>query len=191
MFAKLKKLFTPPPSPTKYTYEGQVFDSPVKFQKGVDAKVTETVKAITPLPAPLSQRRLVFAMPGASTFVKESRKRFIAAHGAAPVKLAKEIVENLSNSNFKSIKVFFQAIKKKNLYASVKFVELDSMNASYAPSADSDVLYMTEPSVGEIHWTYASVRRGEQEFIYDRSSERIEGKVEAFLEAVQGMAVAD
>ena len=191
MFAKLKKLFTPPPSPTKYTYEGQVFDSPVKFQKGVDAKVTETVKAITPLPEPLSQRRLVFAMPGASTFVKESRKRFIAAHGAAPVKLAKEIVENLSNSNFKSIKVFFQAIKKKNLYASVKFVELDSMNASYAPSADSDVLYMTEPSVGEIHWTYASVRRGEQEFIYDRSSERIEGKVEAFLEAVQGMTVAD
>ena len=191
MFAKLKKLFTPPPSPTKYTYEGQVFDSPVKFQKGVDAKVTETVKAITPLPEPLSQRRLVFAMPGASTFVKESRKRFIAAHGAAPVKLAKEIVENLSNSNFKSIKVFFQAIKKKNLYASVKFVELDSMNASYAPSTNSNVLYMTEPSVGEIHWTYASVRRGEQEFIYDRSSERIEGKVEAFLEAVQGMAVAD
>ena len=191
MFAKLKKLFTPPPSPTKYTYEGQVFDSPAKFQKGVDAKVAETVKAVTPLPAPLSQRRLVFAMPGASTFVKESRKRFIAAHGAAPVKLAKEIVENLSNSNFKSIKVFFQAIKKKNIYASIKFVELDSMNASYAPSADSDVLYMTEPSVGEIHWTYASVRRGEQEFIYDRSSERIEGKVEAFLEAVQGMAVAD
>ena len=80
MFAELKKMFSPR---TKYTYEGQVFDLPTKFQKGVDDKVKATVKAITPLPAPLSQKKLVFAMPRQSAFIKESAKRFAAVHGGA------------------------------------------------------------------------------------------------------------
>ena len=188
MFANLKKMFSPR---TKYTYEGQVFDLPTKFQKGVDDKVAATVKAITPLPQPLSQKKLVFAMPRQSAFIKESTQRFVAAHGAPPVKLAKEIVENLSTSNFKSIKVFFQAIKKKNIYASVKFVELDSMSGSHPAAEGVDALYMVEPSVGEVHWTYASTKHGEQELVYDRSSEHIEGKVQAFVQAVQAMAVSD
>ena len=188
MLKALKFLFTPLPSPAKYTYEGQVFDSPRKFQKGVDAKVAATIGALTPLSAPVSQRKLVFAMPAASVFVKESTRRFVAAHGAAPVKLAKEIVENLSKSNYKSIKVFFEAIKKKNIYASVKFVELDSMTGSYSASADTDALYMVEPSAGEVHWTYVSATRGEQELVYDRSVESIEGKVQAFLAAVEAVA---
>ena len=188
MFAELKKMFSPR---TKYTYEGQVFDLPTKFQKGVDDKVKATVKSITPLPTPLSQKKLVFAMPRQSAFIKESAKRFAAVHGAPPVKLAKEIVENLSISNFKSIKVFFQAVKKKNIYVSVEFVELDSMSGSYPAAEGVDALYMVEPSVGEVHWTYASTQYGEQELVYDRSSEHIEGKVQAFVQAVQAMAVGD
>ena len=81
MFANLKKMFSPR---TKYTYEGQVFDLQTKFQKGVDDKVAATVKAITPLPQPLSQKKLVFAMPRQSAFIKESTQRFVAAHGAPP-----------------------------------------------------------------------------------------------------------
>lgn len=68
-----------------------MFDLPTKFQKGVDDKVKATVKAITPLPTPLSQKKLVFAMPRQSAFIKESAKRFAAVHGAPPVKLAKKL----------------------------------------------------------------------------------------------------
>ena len=86
--------------------------------------------------------------------------------------------------------MFFQAIKKKNIYASVKFVELDSMSGSHPAAEGVDALYMVEPSVGEVHWTYSSTKHGEQELIYDRSSEHIEGKVQAFVQAVQAMAVS-
>lgn len=191
MFKKIIKLFTPPKSPEKYTYEGQTYDSKKAFQKGVDAKINATVAAITTLPMPLTQKKLVFAMPGASTLIKESNARFLAAHGLKPVKLAKEIVENLSKSNFKSLKVFFDAVQKKGIYASAQFVEMKAMTGSFPASADTDTLYMIEPSAGSVQWNYTSLKHGEQLFSYDRSSESIEGKVTAFVEAVQALAVRD
>ena len=175
----------------KYTYEGQTFDSPKKFQKGVDAKASATVAAITALPKPLTQKKLVFAIPSSSALIKESNKRFLAVHGSQPVKLAKEIVENLSISNFKSLKVFFDAIKKKNIYASVKFVQMGSMAGTFAASADTDALYMTEASAGSAQWNYASLKHGEEIFTYDGSCESMEGKVMAFVDAAQALAVRD
>ena len=78
MFANLKKMFSPR---TKYTYEGQVFDLPTKFQKGVDDKVAATVKAITPLI--VQCRRFWYAYHHTGEMLKGAQAHMHMAQGIA------------------------------------------------------------------------------------------------------------
>lgn len=172
-----------------YTYEGQKYDSKEKFQQAVDATVVGALSGITPLATPLTQKKLVFAMPSEATLIDESTKRFVKTQGTQPIGPAKEILENIPRSTYKNIKVFHDAVQKRNIFTSTQFVEMQSMTGSFAASADTDTLYMVEPSQGSGQWYYTSLKHGKQIFAYDRSSPTSAGKVQAFIDAVQAQAI--
>jgi hypothetical protein len=174
-----------------YTYEGQKYDSKEKFHEAVDARVASVLATITPLPMPLTQKKLVFAMPSEATLIDESTKRFMKAQNTQPTGPAKEILENLPKSNYKNIKVFFDGVQKKNIFASTQFIDMQSMTGSFAASADTDTLFMIEPAPNSVQWYYTSLKHGKQIFAYDRSSPTPAGKVQAFIEAVQAQAIRD
>lgn len=174
-----------------YTYKGQKYDSKEKFQQAVDSSISETLSGIAPLPSPLTQKKLVFALPSKTTIVNESVRRFVEINGRQPNTLQNELVENLSESNYKNIKVYFDAIQKRNIFASTQLIEMQSMTGSFAASADTDTLYMVEVSQGSGQWFYTSLKHGKQIFAYDRSSPTGAGKVQAFVDAVQVQAIRD
>lgn len=174
-----------------YTLDGQKYDSKEKFQQAVDSKVAEGLSSITPLPTPLTQMKLVFAVPSETALFNESVRRFVALNGKQPNTVQNEMSENLSKSNYKGIKVFFDAVQKRNIFASTQFIEMQSMTGSFAASADTDTLYLVEPSQGSTQWYYTSLKHGKQVFAYDRSSPTGLGKLQAFIDAVQAQAIRD
>lgn len=174
-----------------YTFEGNKYDSQEKFQQAVDSKVIAVLSTITPLPTPLSQKKLVIAIPSEPTLIAESVNRFVARQGTQPTGPAAEIIQNLSKSNFKNTKVFYEAVQKKNIFASTQFIEMKSMTGSFAASPDTDVLFMVEPSQNSNQWYYVTQKQGKQIFSYDRSSPTPEGKVQAFVDAVQTQAIRE
>lgn len=174
-----------------YTFEGQKYDSKEKFHQAVDDLVARSLATVTPLTKPLTQKKLIFAIPSESTVLEENKKRFVKAQGVAPTGPALEILENLTKSNYKNIKIFFEAIQKKNLYVSVQLIEMQSMTGSFAASNDTDALYMVEPTQGSNQWYYTSLKLGKQIFAYDRSSPNAAGKLQAFIEATQLQAIRD
>lgn len=174
-----------------YTYEGQKYDSKEKFHQAVDSSISGVLSGIAPLPAPLTQKKLIFAIPSQATLIDESTKRFVKAQGTQPIGSAKEILENIPSSNYKNIKVFFDAVQKKNIFTSTQFIEMQSMTGSFAASADADTLYMIEPAPNSVQWYYTSLKNGKQIFAYDRSSPTSSGKVQAFIDAVQAQAIRE
>lgn len=174
-----------------YTYDGRKYDSKEKLHQAVDSSIFGVISGITPLPKPLTQKKLVFAMPSEATLVDESKQRFVKLQGNQPTGIALEILENIPKSNYKNIKVFFDAVQKRNIFASTQFMEMQSMTGSFAASMDSDTLYMIEPTQGSSQWYYTSFKHGKQIFAYDRSSPTLTGKVQAFVEAVQAQAIRD
>jgi len=174
-----------------YTYQGQKYDSKEKFHQAVDSSVSNVISGITPLPTPLTQKKLVFAIPSEATIISESKRRFVTAQGREPNGIALEILENLPKSTYKNIKIFFDGVRKRNIYSMIQFVEMEAMTGSISASADTDTLYMIEPGPNSVQWYYTSLKHGKQIFAYDRSSPTAEGKVQAFIEAVQAQAIRD
>lgn len=174
-----------------YTYNGQKYDSKEKLQHAVDSTVSDMLSTIAPLPTPLTQRKLVFAIPSETAIFNETVSRHVKINGNQPNALQNEMYENVCKSNYKNIRVFFDAVQKKNIYASTQFIEMQSMTGSFAASSDTDTLYMVEPSQGSNQWYYTSFKHGKQIFSYDRSSPTPAGKVQAFVDAVQAQAIRD
>ena len=176
---------------TTYTLDGQKYDSKEKFQQAVDSNISNTLSTIAPLPTPLTQRKLVFAIPSEVTIFNELVGRYAKTNGSPPNAQTNEMAENLSKANYKNMKVFFDAVQKKNIYASTQFIEMQSITGSFAASADTDTLYYVEPSQGSGQWFYTSFKHGKQIFAADRSSPTPAGKVHAFVDAVQAQAIRD
>lgn len=176
---------------TIYTYNGQKYDSKEKFLQAIDAHVSSTLSTITPLPTPLTQRKLIFAMPTAVASAEGDAKNFIKAQGREFSDQQKEVNLNLNQAAFKNIKVFFEAVQKRNIYASAQFIEMNSTTGSFAASPDTDTLYMVIPAANSLQWYYTSHKHGKQIFAYDRSNPTAEGKVQAFVDAVQAQAIRD
>lgn len=174
-----------------YTYEGQKYDSKEKFHQAVEFTMAGALSGIASLQTPLTQKKLVFAMPSEVTFIDESRKIFVKAQGSQPVGPAIEIIENLPKSTYKGIKVFFDGVQKRNIFAATQFIDMQSMTGSFAASADTDTLYMIAPTPNSVQWYYTSLKHGKQIFAYDRSNPTPAGKVQAFIDAVQAQAIRD
>lgn len=174
-----------------YTYEDKKYDNKEAFHQAVDSKNLSILGGITPLPTPLTQRKIIIAMPSDTAMIEAATARFVKAQNTQPMGPAKEILENLPRSTYKNIKIFADAVQKRNIFASVQFIAMPEMTGTFAASSDTDTLVMVEPNANSAQWFYTSQKHGKQIFSYDRSSPTAEGKVQAFLEAVQALAIRD
>ena len=174
-----------------YTWEGQKYDSKEKFHQAIESSMSSALSTIAPLATPLTQRKLVFAMPSEATLLNENVRRHAVLNGSQPNVQQTEMYVNLAKGAVTSIRVYFDAIQKKNIYGSVQFIGMQSTTGSYAASPDTDVLYYVEPSQGSGQWYYVSHKHGKQVFAVDRSSPTPAGKIQAFVDAAQAQAVRE
>jgi hypothetical protein len=174
-----------------YTFEGTKYNSQEAFQAAVAKTYSDAVGHVTPLSEPLSNKKLLFGVPTLAALNAASSGWYQAQNGSPPSGLGKEMLENINSANYRGVKVFYEAITKRNIYREVQLVNMDTMAGSIAPATGSDVIYMVEPTRGSGQWFFASQSRGKQVFAFDRSAAGVEGKINAFIEAVQVQAAQD
>lgn len=174
-----------------YTFEGRKFENKETFHAAVESTRSMALSNVQPLPKPLTEKGLIFAMPNAEVLVLASKKNFTKIQGRAPMGIEDEILENLPRANHKMSVIFGEAIAKRGIFSSVKQISIDSLDSSIQPTEKEDVIYYTEPTIGSGQWFYSSAKHGRQVFAFDRSRPGTDGKLAAFLEAVQVQAIRD
>ncbi len=172
-----------------YTFEGKIYNSKEDFARAVDDEHRTAVASIVPLPAPVTKKRLAIAIPSTSTIFASSVRNYTTAKNAAPPPMQVEIYQTLAAGVTRSVRGIYDGAVRRNIYTSVRFVELDSMTASPAPSADEDVVFFNEPSLGSGQWYFATAKDPKQVFAYDKGQTGIAGKMRAFNDALQLHAV--
>jgi len=175
----------------RYAFEGQQYDSNETFLKAVEDKAADTLAFITPFKAPISNKKLIMAMPSEQVFNKLSDELFIKINKKEPNSLQKEMMSNLNRSNYLMIKIFFDAIQKKNIYRETQFIIMQSGVESFAPSSNVDVFYLNMTDAKSEQLYFASEKNGREIFGYDRSAPTVAGKVQAALEAIQTRAIRE
>jgi hypothetical protein len=174
-----------------YTFDGQRYSSKEEFLSSVDRTFAQAVENVQPLPRPVSTKTLVFAFPSLKVTQRQSVVNFEKVNGRM-IGLGEQImIDNITVANVKSNRVYFDAIKKRNIYAGVKFVELDSMTADLQASSTEDVLFYSEPRQGAGQFYFVNAKAGKQAFAFDRGASAIDARLTAFLQAVQLQAVRD
>lgn len=174
-----------------YTLDGKKYNNSAEFQSAVESKRNAALNSISPLQKTITPKKLIAAIPSEQALYTENIRRVTAANGAAPNGVALEIIENLTKSNYKLTKIFYEATLKRGIYSSVEIKEMPSMAITLEPSNEYDVIYYTEPSISSGQYFYASSKHGKQIFAFDRSPEGIDGKVKSFIEAIQVQAIRD
>jgi hypothetical protein len=176
---------------TQYTYEGQKYSSKEAFLQAVEDRIANTISSITPLKAPLSNKKLIMAIPSFEVLHSMGVANFVKINNREPNSLQAELGRNLNRSNYLNVKVFLDAVHKKNIYRETQFIEMQSGSDTLAPSTSADVLYLAAMDVSSTQWYFGSEKNGREIFAYDRSSTNMTGKVQAFLEAVQTRAIRE
>lgn len=174
-----------------YTLDGVKYDSKEAFHQAVAQKNSDALNSIQPLSAPVTKKSLIMAFPSEATMYSENIARTTKQNGTAPSGLLLDQIENLTKANFSMSKVFADAVQKKGVYASMKFMEMPSMAVSIEPSSNTDVLYFSEPSIGTGQWFFATQKGGKQVFGFDRSGAGPTAKVQAYVDAVMAQAIRE
>lgn len=172
--------------------DGVRYEGSENFQNGVDQQVALALGQVTALPKPITFKRLIILIPSEEAIYNENVKRRNALRGDSPLAtLEKEMIENLSKSNYKLSVVLHNGLRKRGIYSEVIIKESPSMVNSIEPAQDYDVLYYTEASAGSGQMFYSSVKHGRQVFAWDRSAPNITGKLNSFIQSVQILAIRD
>lgn len=174
-----------------YTFDGKKYENKETFHAAVESTRSSALSSVQPLPKPLTEKGLIFAMPSAEALISASKKNFTKIQGRAPMGIEDEILENLPRANHKMSAIFGEAVAKRGIFSSVKQISTESMDSSIQPTDKEDVIYYSEPTIGSGQWFYTSAKHGKQVFAFDRSRPGTDGKLAAFLEAVQAQAIRD
>lgn len=172
-----------------YTLEGKLYKGEERFEEAVHSARTDALQSITTLPAPLTQKRLIAILPSSDAIYNANTQRIKAETRRTPQGQAQVLVSTLSKSNYKLVRVMYESVAKRGIFRDVEIRDADSMAVSVEPSLDYDVLYYTEPGINSGQYFYSSVKHGKQVFAYDRSVVGPTAKVNAFVDAVQTMAI--
>jgi hypothetical protein len=176
---------------TVYTYDGQRYNSREEMLAAADRALAGAVATVEPLPKPLTDKTLVFAIPSEVAAMKISVANFERRMGR-PIGLGEQVtLGGITTANMKSIKVYYEAIKRRNIYSSVKFLELDSGSADLQAAPSEDVFYYSEPRQESGQFFYVSAKSGKQAFAYDKGGATISQRVNSLVSAIQVYAVRD
>lgn len=174
-----------------YNLNGKRFENQEAFQVAVENERSAAVSQVQTLPAPLSKKKLIAALPSEQALYEENTRRQIAHTGRPVSGIALEQITNLSKSNYKLTRVLFEGVQRRGIYSGVEIRDMPGMAVSIEPSLEYDVIYYTEPAIGAGQLFYSSVKHGRQVFAYDRSVSGVTGKVNSFIEAVQLQAIKE
>jgi hypothetical protein len=172
-----------------YTYEGKQYHSKQEFFSAADAAHRDAVAAVIPLPAPVTSRKLLFAVPTPAAILHDSIRNYTKLKGSPPAGLQLEIFTTLAESASGSIRAFYDGAVRRNVYKNVQLLDVDSLMANPAPSAEQDVVFYNEISPGSGQWYYATAKEGKHVFAFDRLQPGPAGKVHAFNDALQLEAI--
>jgi hypothetical protein len=175
----------------KYQLEGKQYGSKEAFLKATDEITSGSVASVTPLAAPVSMRTLAFSIPSYATMVRTNKEYHLKRHGSEPNAMVTEMIDQVTMSNYKMMKVYYDALVRRNIYRSVQLVEAETATPNLEPSEGKDTLYHYETGPGSANWFYASIKNGKQILPVDRTPPTPAGKVAAFVEAVQLQAIKD
>lgn len=174
-----------------YFYDGKRYNSKEELFVAGNAVHNDALRQITPLPQPLTSKKLIIAMPSAKAFYEAGVALATKIDGRTPNGPGLELLNNLTMFNHSSIKVMYDAVERKRIYPSVAYREMSSTVVNLEPSADTDVLYVTAPDLNSAQWFYGSQKYGKQVFAFDRSGAGATAKVNAFIDAVQAQAIRE
>lgn len=174
-----------------YFLDGRKYDNQESFQIAVEEMRSTALNQVQPLQSPLSKKRLVVAIPSENTIYVGNLRSHQSTTGKEATGLAVEQYRNLAKSNFKLTKVFYESVQRRGIYPSVTITETESMVNSLEPTNDYDVMYYTEPALGSGQTFYASAKHGKQVFASDRSGTTAIAKTNAFIDAVQALAIRE
>ena len=178
-------------APQQYVYNSQKYDNAEKMLSAQEADNSNALSTITPLPKPLTQKKLVIAFQSESTIYSVNQTYHAKAHGSQASGTQKEIYETQAKSGFKGYKLMLDGIQKKNIYASTQYVEMHSYTEEFAASADTDTLYYFANETSPGQWFYSSLKHGKQVFAFDRSGSSLALQLQAFLDGLQAMVIRE
>lgn len=174
-----------------YTYDGARYPNKEAFEAAVDSKLAKATADVQPLSSPVSKKRLVFAIPSEQLIFRQSAANFAAAQGRT-IGLGEEMIARpVWSASYKGLKAFHDEIVRRNIYAQVRYVELDTMSPDLQATPTEDVFYYSEPKLGSGQWYYTSIRAGKQAFSYDRGGPDMFARTKARLDAIQVYAIRD
>ncbi len=174
-----------------YTYDGGRYPDKESFSAAVDMKLSQATVSVAPLPAPLSKKTLVFAIPSEQVIVRQSIINFSNMNGRG-IGLGEEVIARpLWTASYKGLKAFHDAIVRRNIYQQVKYVELDTLTPDLQATATEDAFFYSEAQMGAGQWYYTSAKAGKQAFAYDRGGVDMNARTKAFIDAVQIYAIRD
>lgn len=174
-----------------YTYDGGRYPDKDSFSAAVETKLAQALATVLPLPAQVSKKTLVFAIPSEQAIFRQSVMNFSRMTGRT-IGLGEEIIARpIWTSNYKGLKSFHDTVVRRNIYRNVRLVELDTLAPDLQPSATEDVFFYSEvqPGVGQLY--YASAKAGKQAFAYDRGGADMGARTRAFADAIQVYAIRD
>ena len=174
-----------------YKLEGARYDDPESFLAAQDALNERILASVTPLPKPVTKKKLVVMYPSAQAVGDENVRRFTNLNERSPAKWQEEQMRTMGKRAATDMRGLIDVIRKRGIYPEVDFRSSPSMVNSIEPGPEFDVLYYTEASQGTGQTFYASVKHGRQVFASDRTGTTPEAKAKAFIDAVQLMAIRE
>lgn len=172
-----------------YTLGTVRYDDENSFQAAVDAERAVILNSVKRLPSPVTNKKLIVAFAGEAVLHQENLRRHEAMSGKPASSLATEQSRNLAKSNYKLMRATLEAVERRGIYTEVIFREMPSLVISIEPSSDADALFYSETGPNAGQYFYSSVKHGKQVFAFDRSAASTEARTEAFIQAVQAMAI--
>lgn len=178
---------------TKYTYThmDNIYDDEDDFKKAVTVSNAKVKRAILPLSKQLSAKKLIIVFPSmdaiASASMAREQKRLSRNLKSAET----EMLQNIAWSNFESVKSNYEITQIRGIYSHVAFRETNTLTNVLAPAADYDTLVWYEETAGMGQWFYSSSKFGRQVFIWDRTSKDQEINTNAYLSALEALAIRE
>jgi len=174
-----------------YTFNGQRYASKEELVSASDRMIADAVNSIQPLQQPVSKRTLLFALPSERTFHTASVATFTRVNGR-PIGMGEEIMlTNINSVTFKTARSLFDAIKRRNIYQNVRYLDLDTMTAELQATPSEDVLYFYKAPTGDGQYYYSTAKSGKQVFSFDRGAGDMNARTKAFVQSVEVFSIRD
>ena len=158
----------------RYTVDGLV--------EAVEKDREKLIASVKPLPSPLTERKLIVAVPAFDFYVNQKVNRFVEEGFNFNYFIVSNSWKTLVP--YGEISNMHRFVKSKNMYHLIEQISVEGP-LNVAPSDDADILYFATTShIGQSdQWYHISKRNGQNLIAFDGGSVTDEERLESFLDA--------